>query len=327
MGALGVRLAAVAAAVGVAALAMFGLATPAPGSTSAEAELRALPGLDAVTYGQTAAYSARIENTGGVTLKNVTLRNPIPFTEVDGQPQPATFQAAGCNGTLSSTEFSCVVTDRLRPGDSVAVTIAWKTPTDGTSPDCTTEGPCMTNSAFWQAGPGGPKTFGMDPVSTALLSGDDPSKAATYAIAACTDPSNPTLATDPDVDLDNPLATSVCASSLPASAPGLVTSIEERESEESDPGITQVSDICLPSPGTECDASPFVFAPLATFTFVIDNASLPEGEEIDTVYHDGVVVSKSRRADPRVIKIKNESFKGITTVVVLSSTNGSWTFG
>jgi uncharacterized repeat protein (TIGR01451 family) len=325
MGALRVRwAAAVAVTAGLAATAIFGLATPASGATSAEAELSTLPGLDAVTYGQVAAYSARIENTGTATLKAVTLRNPIPTTLVDGQPQQATFESAGCTGILTATEFSCVVTDRLRPGESAAVTIAWRTPAAGSSPGCPSGGPCMTNSAFWQASA---RTFAMDPASTALLDQDDPSKAATYATAACTDTSSPTLATDPDVGPGNPLATSVCAPSLPPSAPGLVTSIEERDAEESDPGITQVSEICLPSPGTECDAAPFVFSPLATFTFVISNATLPVGDEIDTVYHDGQVVSTNRRADPHVVIIKNERFKGITLVVVRSSTNGQWSFG
>lgn len=322
---LGARFAVVAAAAGIAALAMFGLTSPAPGATSADGELRALPGLDAVTYGQMAAFSASVENTGNVTLKNVTLHQPIPTTEVDGETQPAVFQSAGCTGTVSASEFSCVVTDKLRPGDSIAVTIVWQTPSAGSSSDCESD-PCLVATGFWQSGPGS-RTFPMDPIAVELLDGNDPSQAATYALAACTDPSDPTLATDPDVDVDNPLATSVCASSLPASALGLVTSIEEKEGEESDPGITQVSEICLPSPGTECDASPFVFSPLATFTFVVTNASLPAGEKIDTVYHDGVVVSKSKRADPRVVSIKNEKFKGITTIVVVSSTNGSWRFG
>ena len=82
-----------------------------------------------------------------------------------------------------------------------------------------------------------------------------------------------------------------------------------------------------PSPGTGCDQSPFVFSSFATFTFVISNASLPEGETIDTVYHNGVVVSKQRRADPHVVSIKNQPFKGITTIVVESTQNGQWRFG
>jgi uncharacterized repeat protein (TIGR01451 family) len=323
MGARSVRFAVV---VGLAAVMTFVLATSAPGSVSAVADLDTLPGLEAVNYGQVAAYTARIENTGNVTLKNVRLRNPIPFTLVDGQPQPAVFQSAGCTGTLSATEFSCVVADKLPHGQSLSVTIAWKTPAQGSSPGCSAS-PCLVNTAFWETGPFGPYTFGSDPAETALLASNDPSKAATYATAACTNPASPTLATDPNVSVANPLSTSVCAPNLPANAPGLVSSIEERNGEESEPGITQVSDICLPSPGTGCDQSPFVFSSFATFTFVVSNASLPQGETIDTVYHNGVVVSKQRRADPHVVSIKNQPFKGITTIVVESTSNGSWRFG
>lgn len=291
MGGVGVRYAVVAAAAGIAAIAAFGLAAPAPGATGADASLSPLPGLDAVTYGRVAAYSARIENTGNVTLKNVTLHNPTPSTVVGGQPQPATFESASCAGTATAAEFSCVAAARLGPGESVAVTVAWTTPAGGSSTGCATT-PCLVNSAFWRSGT---RTLTMDPAETELLSSDDPSRAATYTSEVCTDPSSPTVATDPDVSVSNPLATSVCAPSLPA--------------------------------GTACDASPFVFSPLATFTFVVANASLPAGETIDTVYHDGVPVSTARNADPRVVRIKNEKFKGITTIVVLSSTNGRWTFG
>jgi hypothetical protein len=331
MGALGVRLASLAAIVGLALAALFGLAAPAPGSTTADAELLGVPGLDSVTYGHTAAFTARITNTGSVTLKNVTFHNPIPTTEVDGQPQEAIFQSSSCDGTLSATEFSCFLTDRLRSGESLTLTIAWKTPVTGSSSDCPAEGPaCMTNTAYWESGPGGPLTFAMGPVATTLLSGNDDSKAGTYALAPCTDPSSPTLATSQDVGPDNPLATSVCAPTLPVNDPlhpGLVTAIEELDHTPSDPGITQVSEICMPQPGTGCDdGNPFVFSPPARFTFVIDNGSLPEGERINKVFHDGVLVSKSKRADPRVVSIKNQKFKGITTVVVQSSTNGSWDF-
>ena len=60
---------------------------------------------------------------------------------------------------------------------------------------------------------------------------------------------------------------------------------------------------------------------------MIRNASLEAGEVIDKVYQDGVLVPKSNKADPRVVSIKIQPFKGITTVVTQSSTNGSWTFG
>ena len=58
---------------------------------------------------------------------------------------------------------------------------------------------------------------------------------------------------------------------------------------------------------------------IATFTFVLANSSLPAGETIDKVYHDGVLVSTRPRDDPHVVGIKVQKFKGITTVVVRSS--------
>ena len=58
MGSLGARGAAFAAIAGIVALMTFAFASPAPGSATAVAELSVLPGLEATTYGQTAAYSA-----------------------------------------------------------------------------------------------------------------------------------------------------------------------------------------------------------------------------------------------------------------------------
>jgi uncharacterized repeat protein (TIGR01451 family) len=308
---------------------LFGAALPASATGgSAAAEMTVVPGLDEVTYGQNAAYVATIVNTGSITLKNVTFHNPIPSTVSDGEPQPAAFQSSSCTGTLTETEFVCGAVERLHPDESLTVTIAWKTPEAGSSPDCPEETTCMTNSAFWTASS---STYPMGPVATTLLSEGDDSKAATYALTVCTDPSSPTVATNQAVGPGNPLASAVCASSLPVDDPlhpGLVTSVEELPKLPSEPGIApEASDICAPAPGFECGETPFVFSPLATFTFVIQNASLPPGSRITSVYHDGVLVSKSKRAVPRVVRIKNEKFKGITTITVLSPTNGRWTFG
>jgi hypothetical protein len=163
---------------------------------------------------------------------------------------------------------------------------------------------------------------------TGLLAQGDASSASTYALAVCTSPSSPTLQTNPALGPGNPLSTSICAPSLPASQLGLVTAIDEIPSVPSSPGVTpEVSEICIPAPGFPCDETPFVFSPKATFTFVILNSSLPEGEVIDKVFHNGVLVSTNKSHDPYVQSIKVQPFKGITTVVVRSSTNGSWDFG
>jgi uncharacterized repeat protein (TIGR01451 family) len=321
----GRRLTAVAVVALLAGAAWLGLAGPAPGSTRAEATLSVVPGLEAVTYGQTAAYVSTIVNTGTTTLNNVRFRMPIPKTLVDGQPQPATFQSATCTGTVNATDFTCTVAATVPPGQSASVTIAWKTPGAGSSADCPGAGPCLTASGLWFMNQ--PRTFPVGPVSTELLSQTDESKAATYALTACTDPSTPTLQTNQALASDNPLSTSICAPNLPASQPGLVNAIEERDRVPSDSGVTQVSDICIPAPGSPCDTAPFVFSTPATFTFRILNASLPPGTTITKVFHNGVLVSTRPRDDPHVEMIKVQPFRGLTTVVVESTTNGIWDFG
>lgn len=324
---VGKRLTAVAVIAVVGTIAWLGTAGPAPGTTRAEATLAVLPGLEAVTYGQTAAYRSTIVNTGLTTLKNVSFRMSIPKTLVDGSPQPAAFQSASCTGTVSATEFACTVSSAVPPGQSAAVTIAWRTPGAGSSADCPVDEPCLTASGIWLMSQ--PRTFPVGPVGTELLSGSDENKAATYALTTCTDPSNPTLATNPALSADNPLATSVCIPSLPTDPlqKGVVTSIEERDRTPSDPGVTQVSDICIPAPTFACDQAPFVFSSFGTFTFQILNSSLPEGTAITKVFHDGALVSTRPRDDPHVVIIKNQKFKGITTVIVQSTRNGSWGFG
>jgi hypothetical protein len=59
---------------------------------------------------------------------------------------------------------------------------------------------------------------------------------------------------------------------------------------------------------------------------VLLNSSLDPGEVIDKVFHNGVLVSTNKNHDPYVASIKVQPFKGITTVVVRSSTNGRWDF-
>ncbi len=202
----------------------------------------------------------------------------------------------------------------------------WKVPASGSSAICPSADPCLSTSGSFTVGPA---TFPAGPASIALLATGDDSNAATYALSPCTASSGPTLATNPVLSSANPLSTSICAPNLPSGQIGLVTGIEEVPSGESSPGVApETSEICIPAPGFGCDATPFVFSPKkATFTFVLLNSSLPEGETIDQVFHNGVLVSTSPSADPYVESIKIQPFKGITTVVVKSSTNGGWDFG
>ena len=314
------RVAALASIGAVIAITLFGAVSSAPAVAQPPAvELSVVTGLDEVTYGRNAAYDATIVNTTFRTLKNVRFVNPTPTTEAGDETLPATFRDASCSGQLTPTEFVCGA-DKLRSGESLTVRIVWQTPTAGASSDCPAEpSTCMTNSASWFVGS---VELPMGPVATGLLAADDPNKVAGYPLSACSDPSSPTVFTFPTIGPDNPLTTSVCAA-IPDG--GLAVAVEESAKAPEDPGVApQSSEICMPA---GCGGSPFVFSPMATFTFVIANSSLPEGETIDKVYHDGVLVSTRPRDDPHVVSIKNQTFKGITTVVVRSSENGQWTFG
>lgn len=292
-------------------------ATPAPPIVT----LTNAPGLDSVTYGGNAAYVARITNPANTALRSITFRMPIPETDA-GQ---ALLQSATCTGTLTATEFVCNPIDRVRGGESASITTVWKVPGSGSSTNCPSADACLTASGSFAIGS---STYPAGPAATALLAQGDDSSAATYALTPCTSTSSPTLQTNPILGPGNPLSTSICAPSLPANRPGLVTAIDEIPSAPSSPGnAPETSEICIPAPESPCNQTPFVFSPKATFTFVLLNSSLPEGEVIDKVFHNGVLVSTNKNQDPYVEHIKVQPYKGITTVVVKSSTNGGWDFG
>jgi uncharacterized repeat protein (TIGR01451 family) len=304
-------------------------ASPAPaGNRNPEVHLTAAPGLTQATYGQSIAYTSTAKNPGPSSFTRVQFRDSIPTTVSNGQTLDAQLVSASCSGKLIGREFVCDEV-KLAKGATTGVTIVWRSPPAGVSADCPTTTPvCMTNQARWTIKEGlgdqphssGPDTVLTEKVATALLSANDPSKAGAFATAACTNPASPTLATNPAVGPGNQVATAVCATSLPN--PGLVLQVNEVPRTPSDPGTTEVSQICVPNVGQSCAPgyTPWVFSPFATFTFRI-------AKRVEKVYHDGVKVSSKPGSDPRVLSISYDCFKNVTTVVATGSTNGSWVFG
>ena len=237
------------------------------------------------------------------------------------------------------------------------------TTTIGGDPDATTS-PCMTNSGFWtfkegtgNPGSEGPDTFVTNSTGVSLLLIPNPAKARGYTLDACSGGSSlETVAVGPG----NKLSTKVCASSVPGAAdfplnPGLVIEIDE-SSTGTPPGltkrVTETSFVCIPFPDIDpndavgsCPAIPGYFdvgydpwsfddpatpgVEQGTFTFTIDNTTLPKGEKIDAVYHNGVLVpscSASPGADPCVVSIVVDNKLKITIVTVRSSEQGGWDF-
>lgn len=335
-----VRLATAITLAGVAAVVALTVATSAPaGNRDPLSVLHVSPGPAGATNGQAVALTATLENRQ--KSRFVDLRFDLAI------PPGAAFQATSCaNYELvegeSGVVFRCHWGHQLPAGDTAAVVFVLETPGSGSS---------MTAAGTWvikegsQNKGGGPDTFPTNSVAVPLFASNDPQRAGAFATTACTDPSTPTLATAP-IAPGNPLSTSVCAPTLPtAPITGIAASISERERTTPDPGITQVSDICLPEPASDCGPTsvPFAFSPQATFVFTIDNGALPlvcpknrastqsggrrcTVPRITKVFHDGVLVSATS-TDPKIVAITFSKSTLITTVVVKSSTNGSWTFG
>jgi hypothetical protein len=312
------RLVALAIVVVLAAVALFGLAaSPAPANNRQPISLLALvAGLSDITAGQPVALSATLENRQNSTFTDVRYEAPIPAG--------ATFQSTDCvNFQVTATQFVCNWGHQLRSKATAKVVYVLATTSGAGS--FATAGAWVIKEG--EADSGAPDTFPTNDVTVSILAQDNPSKAGAYATAACADTSTPTVQTFQELSAENPLSTSVCAPNLPQNVLGLPASVNERNGLPSEPGKSQVSEICMPAPGNSCVTgyTPFKFSSLATFTFVIRNDSI-DGT-ITKVYHDNVLVPKNNKADPRVVTIKVQPFKGITTVVTQGSENGSWRFG
>ncbi len=277
------------------------------------------------TQGQNVSYRGTISNTSSHPVTRLTLVERVPGATL----VTASFShPVSCNPVTGGV-LTCDL-GTLAAHASIAFTKVYKTPATGASLVDTSsvsfrEGGRETTRC---ANTTGSRPCGHS-VTTALVSPANPSLAGGYALTTCTGHNNPTLSTNQQVGAGNQVATSVCVPNLPLGnplTPGLAVEIAEGAG-TFNVGVTETSSICIPAPESLCGpgVTPFVFSQLATFTFRIANASLPHGEAIDKVFRDGVLVSSSPNADPRVASITVAG--GVTTVVAQSSTNGEWTFG
>jgi hypothetical protein len=320
----------------ISGLLAIGTSEAPAGNRAPEVSLTVFPGPSEATYGQSVAYTATLKNTGKSKFTHVRFHNPSPATSGG----PAVFKYASCNGAAPAlgAKFFCDM-GQLAAGQTATVRIVWQTPSSGTSSDCPGSTPtCMTNFAFWtikegtgNAGSAGPDTFPPQQLPentavTSLLVVPDPDRAGGYGLTPCTDPSTQaTLTTNLTLGPANPFATKVCASTVPGQLfdPGLVVEIDEDNDASTGTAIPYLSEVCIPAPGFTCadvGYNPWVFSPRATFTFVIDNTTLPKGEKVDKVFHDGADVTSDCR-------IKIHKFTKTTTVTCLTSLNGSWNVG
>jgi hypothetical protein len=326
-------MATIAAVVAVSAVGLLVIAvgTAPAGNRDPVPTLIGFPGPGEVTYGQNVAYTATLPNEQSSSFTHVQFHNPIPATTGG----PAILKYASCPGQLTATEFVC---DEISvgAGTTAKVTIVWETPPSGSSSNCPSLPVCMTNSTFWtikegtgKPGSSGPDTFQSPLVETGLLVVPDFVEAGGYALNACTNPATQkSLETNAAVGPTNKLATKVCASTVPDELhdPGVAIEIDEAIG-PFNKGVTESSSICIPAPGKSCGTTsflPWIFTPPATFTFTIDNTTLPSGEKIDQVFHDGVLDAN----DPDFTCAISVVNKTKTTIVTCQSAdNGWWDFG
>jgi uncharacterized repeat protein (TIGR01451 family) len=339
----------VAFAAGATALLLIAVGTAPAGNRNPTSSLAAVPGPAEVTSGQSVSLTASLANTQKSTFTHVRFLMSLPAGTTLVSTSCADAQVAGG----SPAQFICNWGRELRPGQTATVVLVLGTPASGAS--------ILSLRGTWTITEGDrddgdrsredhDSAFPTNRVDIALLAANDPRKASGFATTVCTNPATPTLATNPALGEGNALATSICAPDLPTgSVTGIVAGIAERDHQSGDPGISQVSDICLPAPGFPCGGQAFHFGSPATFTFALDNTALPpvchshfattsagdqygggddcKLRQITKVFHDGARVSMSSSADPRVVSITLDRWKKTTTVVVKSSENGRWDFG
>lgn len=326
---------------------VLAVGTAPAGNRDPVSSLAAIPGPAEVTRGQAVALTATFENRQKSTFTDVRFVLALPAGATLVSTDCASWQVAG-------SQFTCRWGHQLPAGKTATVVLVVTTPTSGMSPLALTgtwtikEGP---------QGSGAPDTFHTNTVAIALLAPHDPGKVGGFVTTTCTSPAGtPTIATPTIAPLGGPggpLSTSVCAPNLPTGpVTGIAASIEERARTAAEPGVSQVSEICLPALGATCAGTPFQFSPRATFTFVIDNTSLPQQCGSSTPHGDGGGASCTLRhittvfhttstgawehvpkclgtapADPCYTGIDFDGTTNATTVTVSSSENGRWNFG
>ena len=253
--------------------------------------------------------------------------------------------------------YSCPEMAQVPAGTTAKVLLVFRTPGNpngmGDNVTCDATNNCLlASNGYWiikegtgKPGSSGPDTFPpLDKpltVTTDLLgAAPDLSKARGYIMDECATGSSLATSTSVPVGPSNRLATTVCATSVPGIGvplhPGLLLHLDEKGGGVP-PGlgkrITETSFVCIPAPPDDdntgmCPADPnygnqtyepWSFDDPATFTFTIDNTTLPNGEKIDQVAHNGVIVTGC------TITIDNKT--KTTKVTCKAPVNGWWDFG
>lgn len=292
-----------------------------------------------VTRGYNALYTITVTN-GDTTANHVTVSDP------------AVGAAALPTGTkfvkLSTSYGSCPAVDEdttsitcdlgsLYAGQVVTLKLVLTIP-------ASLSGNSFTNTASASLNEGGndqqPQASHTDlfpaSVTTSVIPAGDADNASGYFEDACTagDPSDPSLLfTNQSLGTGNAQSTEAC---VPDFGGGTTMKLGESAHQTGDPGFSEVSTICVPTPGATC-STPLTFSTPATFTFRLHPSQFPKGWKYTEliVYDDGTPVSATCNNDGSIptgytvckFAATQDNKTKIVTQIVKSTSNGSWTIG
>jgi uncharacterized repeat protein (TIGR01451 family) len=309
-------------------VAIMAIALPAAASAPVVTpQLSALIGTSGtvlkVTYGQTAAWSVTVTNTGGNTVNHVTLIDAVDSGTVLGTDNPA------CNVTKgSASSFTCAV-GQLAVGQAFTARFAFTAPTSSTTGQMTN----TLDGTFDPQTPNGTNNRQTDtlPTSTsaATLVAVSTDSISTYGLPSVnlgvihTGAFSAAHKQYTEVDLPSTLTS------------GFGTPVQLTES-AGGPCTTCVhyqSVILIPDsePGS-LNPNPFTSSTPFTWSIQVDGTLLPNGFKPAAVYHNGGLLPfcsvQPITAVPICVLTLSQDKKTKTVYATgLATTNGSYQFG
>ena len=338
--------------LGAAILATAGSAGP----RLADVTFVAFPGPGQVTYGQQIAYKATFKNKSGTTLTHVIFRQTYPKANgVEATPVEGLNTCPTAPVTVTKSDgthvWTCDFGNLSANANPVGLTVVWQAPPQGDATEnCTAVKPtdCLTSNGKWTVKEGVndvadpndafPSSAGIDRSASLLASntgGGEKLRAGGYETegASCADPEGAgSLQTNPGVDKDNPVSTTVCLPAFGRPSNGVdlgyVTQITELKND------ARHSEVCVAQLGSDCstgyvDADFGLLDPpqVITHVFHVADAALPKGYSITWVSHNGGDQVLEGFCDANnfcVVSIDLVNVKGTKTwvIVVTTPTNG-----
>jgi uncharacterized repeat protein (TIGR01451 family) len=292
----------------------------------------------AVTRGYNVLYTITV-TSGSTTANHVTVSDPATGESLPAGTKfvKATTDTGTCPAvTASTTSVTCDL-GSLTAGQVAKVKVVLTIPASLT-------GNSFTNTASAKLNEGvndqQPQASHLDTfttsVDTNVVAAGDKNQASGYFETAC----NPAAANDPSLlstnqslEAGNLQSTEAC---VPDFGGGTTMFLAETAHTGTDPGFSETSTICVPTPGGTC-STPLKFSAPATFKFRLSPLEFPKAFNYKQliVYDDRVQVTATCNADgslpsgTTVCKFAPTQDKDtkIVTQVVKSLSNGSWQFG